>query len=255
MVSADYFNIKVDNYISPVDPSTIIRQCVDGRVRLLLQPVPSRPRYRRPLRYQRLSVSPTIRTPATCRHREWMSRATIDSMPGFSASAASHGANWGQLDLALVGTWLNSRRIEQLPGLGTFNCRGLFGRPAVSPPPRGGTTCGSRGRCPGYCDTLGQLALLRFRRACHPTRTNPFLQGDPVLINARIPAYNYLDLAATWKIYGVELPRRYQQRDGQGSARDRRRRCSRPRSATATPTRAFTTRWARVLFVGATVQF
>ena len=31
---------------------------------------------------------------------------------------------------------------------------------------------------------------------------NPFLQGDPVLINANIPAYNYLDLAATWKVYG-----------------------------------------------------
>ena len=32
MVSADYFNIKVDNYISPVDPSAIIKQCIDGAV-------------------------------------------------------------------------------------------------------------------------------------------------------------------------------------------------------------------------------
>ena len=34
---------------------------------------------------------------------------------------------------------------------------------------------------------------------------NPFLQGDPVVINANIPAYNYLDLAATWKVYGIEF--------------------------------------------------
>jgi hypothetical protein len=49
------------------------------------------------------------------------------------------GRNWGQLDVSLVGTWLNSRRIEQLPGLGTYNCKGLFRLARRSPSLRAST--------------------------------------------------------------------------------------------------------------------
>jgi len=35
--------------------------------------------------------------------------------------------------------------------------------------------------------------------------SNQFLQGDVVTINSAIPAYNYLDLAASWRIGPLQL--------------------------------------------------
>jgi iron complex outermembrane receptor protein len=104
-----------------------------------------------------------------------------------------------------VGTWLNRLRVEHLPGLGSFNCRGLFGPSCGQPTPSWRHNLRLTWTLPGGTATLSANWRYFGSASLSSNTNNPLLQGDPVLINARIPAYNYLDLAATWKIYGVEL--------------------------------------------------
>jgi len=113
--------------------------------------------------------------------------------------------NWGQVDVSLVGKWLNSRRIEQLPGLGTYNCKGLFGLACGQPTPSWRHNMRFTWLSPGGSTTVSANWRYFGSAGLSSNTTNPFLQGDPVQINASIPAFSYLDLAVTWKWHEVEL--------------------------------------------------
>jgi len=204
MVSADYFNIKVDNYIAPVDASTIIKQCVDAASDYFCG-----------LFHRDAATGVLFGTNgylfANNQNTGYLQTSGMDVTgdyrfdAGILGTGRAHGANWGQLDLALVGTWLNSRRIEQLPGLGTFNCRGLFGPTCGQPTPTWRHNLRLTWTLPGGTATLSANWRYFGSTSLSSNTDNPFLQGDPVVINANIPAYNYLDLAATWKVYGIEF--------------------------------------------------
>jgi iron complex outermembrane recepter protein len=252
MLSADYFNIKVDGYINPVDPSAIIRQCVDAASDYFCSLF-----HRDPATGVLFGTNGYLF--ANYQNTGYLQTSGIDVTGDYHFDAGllgfgqSHGADWGQLDLALVGTWLNSRRIEQLPGLGTFNCRGLFGLTCGQPTPSWRHNLRLTWTLPWVAATLSANWRYFGGTELSSNTDNPFLAGDPVLINARIPAYNYLDFAATWKIHGVEL------RGGVNNVLDKD-----PPAIAAGLLSAFGNGntypgvydpMGRVLFVGATVQF
>lgn len=204
VLSADYFDIFVDKYINTVDPSTIINQCIQSGAPYFCNLF-----HRDPTTGVLFGTNGFLY--ANSQNTGYLQTSGVDLTGNYRIDVSSLAfgllgdRNWGWVEVSLVGTWVNSRRIEQLPGLGTYNCKGLFGLTCDEPTPawrhnmrftwispRGNTTLSANWRY------FGSVAL-------SSNTTNPFLQGDPVEINASIPAYSYLDLAATYKWHEVEL--------------------------------------------------
>ena len=119
---------------------------------------------------------------------------------GFDLGNMLPGApDLGSVDVSFVGTWLNSRRVEQLPGLGSYNCVGLFGPTCGQPTPDWRHNVRMTWSSPQRSTTVSANWRYFGSAELSQNSSNEFLQGDPVAINARIAAYSYFDLAATWK--------------------------------------------------------
>jgi iron complex outermembrane receptor protein len=198
VLSADYFNIFVNKYINPVDAPTVINQCVQ-----LSNPYFCNLFHRDPTSGVLFGTNGYI--VATSQNTGYLQTSGLDVTGHYHFDLSPNG-RWGQLDIALVGTWLNSRRIEQLPGLGTYNCAGLFGPTCGQPTPAWRHNMRFTWRLPGAAATTLSANWRYFGSTGLSSNTsNPFLQGDPVAINSSIPAYNYLDLTANWQLGKLEL--------------------------------------------------
>lgn len=190
-VSVDYWNIKVKGYISGIDPETIIDQClVEGN------PFFCGLFHRDPRNGVIFGgdnsgnggylVSTTINT-------GFLHTSGIDV--GVSDSFAI--GRYGKIDASLIGTWLQKQVTNPLPGLGTYDCKGLFGPTCGQPSPewkheaRVTWTPASR-----IVDVSLNWRYIGGTKITN-NQSNPFLSGDPVVINSRIKPYNYFDLAAT----------------------------------------------------------
>jgi outer membrane receptor protein involved in Fe transport len=193
-VSADYFDIYVDGYIDGVDAPTVINQCVQSASDYFCNLF-----HRDPTSGVLFGTNGYI--VATNQNTGYLQTSGVDLTGSYRFDFNDRGT----VDVSLVGTWLNSRRIEQLPGLGSYNCQGLFGPTCGQPtpawrhnmrftwsPPSGGATVSANWRY------FGPTSL-------SSNTDNPFLQGDPVAINSSIAHYSYLDLGGTWKPFNNSL--------------------------------------------------
>jgi outer membrane receptor protein involved in Fe transport len=205
-LSADYFDIFVDHYINAVDAQTIINQCIGGSqyfCNLF---------HRDPITGVLFGTNGYLFANNQNTGYLQTSGADVSGSYRFDVNELGFGRlagrNWGQLELSLVGTWLNSRRIEQLPGLPTYNCKGLFGPTCGEPTPSWRHNVRVTWTAPGGATTVSAFWRYFGSTSLSSNTSDPSLMGDPlhpVVINAAIPAYSYLDLAATWKIHSVEL--------------------------------------------------
>jgi len=203
-VSADYFNIFVNHYIGAVDAGTAINECVQ-----LNSPYFCNLFHRDPASGVLFGTNGYI--VATNQNTGYLQTSGLDVTGNYRVNVGDllfgglRGGNWGKIDFALVGTWLNSRRIEQLPGLGTYNCKGLFGPTCGQPSPSWRHNLRTTWTTPGATATVSANWRYFGSTGLSSNTSNPFLQADPVLINSSIRAYNYLDLAGTYRIKDVEL--------------------------------------------------
>lgn len=184
-LSVDYFNIKVKGYISSIPASLTISQCF------------------------------ATGDPFFCGlfHRDTRSGvlfgeagyvvSTTQNTGSLKTSGIDFGADysvpipWGRLSASFVGTWLNELVNEPLPGLGSYDCKGLFGPTCGQPSPEWRHTARLTFTDD---DHFGSFSVnWRYLGGTKLTNntSNPFLAGDPYVINAKLPAYSYFDLAAT----------------------------------------------------------
>lgn len=184
-LSIDYFNIKVKGYISSIPASLTISQCF------------------------------ATADPFFCGlfHRDTRSGvlfgeagyvvSTTQNTGSLKTSGIDFGADYsvpvpfGRMSASFVGTWLNELVNEPLPGLGSYDCKGLFGPTCGQPSPEWRHTA----RLTFTDDNhFGSVSInWRYLGSTKLTNNtdNPFLAGDPYVINAKLPAYSYFDLAAT----------------------------------------------------------
>jgi iron complex outermembrane recepter protein len=201
-LSADYFDIFVDKYIGAVDAPTVINQCIQSSSDFFCGLF-----HRDPSSGVLFGTSGYI--VATNQNTGYLQTSGVDVTATYrfplGSPALGGGAEreWGFLDVALVGTWLNSRRIEQLPGLGTYNCQGLYGPTCGQPTPSWRHNMRFTWSSPSGAGTISANWRYFGSTALSANTNNPFLQGDFVAINSRIPHFSYLDLAASWKIFGA----------------------------------------------------
>ncbi len=193
-VSLDHFDIKVDHYISTVDPQLAISQCIQAG------------------------------DPYFCSllHRDNTSGGILFGKKGYVIATSVNtgylktngydlnlsyrlGTSHGDIDFNLVGTYLTQLETEPLPGLGLYDCKGLYGGTCGQPSPKWRHTLRTT-----WLPAPGVAVSLNWRYFgsvdLSSNSSNPNLAGTASTLNAKIKAYNYLDLAGTWAIgHGVTL--------------------------------------------------
>jgi iron complex outermembrane receptor protein len=128
---------------------------------------------------------------------------TTQNTGSLKTSGIDVGASWdvdtgvGGIALAFQGTWLDELRNEPLPGLGSYDCKGLFGPTCGQPTPEWRHQARISYTDP---DKIGTISL-NWRYIGGTRLTNntddPFLKSDVYTINAQLPAYSYFDLAGS----------------------------------------------------------
>jgi outer membrane receptor protein involved in Fe transport len=190
--SADYFDIYVDKYIGAVDAPTVINQCIQSANDFFCNLF-----HRDPVSGILYGTNGYII--ANNQNTGHLKTTGADFTSNYHLSLGGDRA-WGSIDFGLVGTWLKSREVEQLPGLGTYDCKGLYGPTCGQPTPSWRHNLRATWS-PSSGNGSVSLNWRYFGSTGLSANTdNQFLHGDYVAINKKISSYTYFDLASSWKL-------------------------------------------------------
>ncbi len=184
-LTVDYYRIKVKDYISSVDPSLAISQCVAASDPFYCGLFTRDPRSGALFGSNGYIVSTTYNTGS-------LKTSGIDLTADYTLGIGA----LGKLNLNMVGTRLISQESEPLKGLGSYDCKGLFGYTCGQPNPKWRHVMRTTWQMPQGANVsvswrhIDQVQLSSLS-------TNTFLAGTPSVINRKISAYNYIDLAGT----------------------------------------------------------
>lgn len=193
-LTVDYFNIKIEDYIGAVDAQTVIAQCLEMG---------------NPFFCSLFHRDPTIGVlfgndgyiVATNQNTGYLKTSGLDIQTNYMLELEDLlDRDWGRVDFSLIGTWLLEREIEQLPGLGSYDCKGLFGPTCGQPNPNWRHQLRTTWSPPWVDATLSVNWRHLGSVKLSSNTDNPFLSGTPNIVNAKIDAYNYIDLAATYTL-------------------------------------------------------
>ena len=187
-LSIDYFDIKVRDYISSIPGSLTISQCIATGDPFFCSLFHRDPRTGVLFGEQGYVVSTTQNTGS------------------LKTSGVDVGANYafdtgiGGFSASFIGTWLKELRNEPLPGLGSYDCVGLFGPTCGQPSPE----WRHQARI-SWSDTTDIASVSLNWRYIGGTKLtsntdDPFLAGPAYILNASLPAYSYFDLTMTAKV-------------------------------------------------------
>ncbi|MFZ5718768.1 MAG: TonB-dependent receptor domain-containing protein [Pseudomonadota bacterium] len=205
-ISADWFDIKVKDYIGLIGADLIVNQCVttqdpffcdliqrDGQGSLFLSP-------------QGFVTDTTLNTGA-------LRTKGIDVNASYRTEFDSLGLEgWGGLTFSFVGTWLDSLEIQPLPGFDYYDCAGYYGTICsvagglTSPNPEWRHKARVTWRTPlEYGDWFHDFSLsLQWRHfskvtldaySDDPQLNNPGLQYESDRV---LGSRDYFDLTASW---------------------------------------------------------
>jgi outer membrane receptor protein involved in Fe transport len=183
-VSFDWFDIKIKNLISIVDPGTTVNNCFFGGVAS--------------------SCALITRNPGN--GRLWTGTGVVDAINtnigGLETSGVDVNANYrrhvgdmGVVTFNLVGTWLDKLKTNQGPGRLTFDCVGDFGGACGTPNPEW------RHRFRVGWETPWSVDLsLTWRYYSSVDQTNAAAKPVTGKLDSTLPAENYFDLAGSWHV-------------------------------------------------------
>jgi outer membrane receptor protein involved in Fe transport len=184
--TVDYWNIKVDGDINSLAPALVLNQCVFAGQ--FCDAV-----HRDALGTLWLSGGGFIT--ATNRNLGVTKTDGIDVTLDYTRSFERYGS----LGITFTGSWLHHFVTEPVPGLGSYDCAGLYGVICGTPLPRW------RNVATGLWNTpWSWSAGLRWRyyasASIDASSSNPQLSGPFFPVDASIGAQNYIDLFGQWNI-------------------------------------------------------
>jgi outer membrane receptor protein involved in Fe transport len=200
----DYFDIKVDGFISGIDPSTTLSECYGASATAASQAFFCPLVHRNALHqvYGNGYVS------ALGTNTGFLSTKGWDLEGNYNANFDDWGLNgWGGISFNFLGTLTNSNEEEPLPGLGVYNCTGRYGDTCGEPQPRWRHKLRVTWSAPWDFDVSLDWRHLGGSKL-DSNSTNPLLGGGGAIdpYDASIPAYDYFDLAVDWTVKeGVQL--------------------------------------------------
>ncbi len=185
-LTVDYFHIKVKDYISSVDPSLAISQCVAGGDPFYCGLFTRDPRSGAIFGTNGYIVSTTYNTGS-------LTTSGVDITADYTFGIGA----LGKLNVNLVGTRLIEQASEPLAGLGSFDCKGLYGYTCAQPNPTWRHAMRATWQIP-----QGASVSVAWRHTdsvkLSSLADNSFLdQNAKSNINRKISAYDYIDLAGT----------------------------------------------------------
>ncbi|HZZ31081.1 MAG TPA: TonB-dependent receptor [Phenylobacterium sp.] len=127
-VSVDYFNIKVDQFISGLGANLIINQCLSTQNPFFCGLVHREPGN------NSLWLDPTGFIQDTTLNTGSLQTDGVDINVSYRSDLSSLGlGDNGSLSATLVGTWLDSLKTQPLPGGPSYDCKGLYGTVCAGP--------------------------------------------------------------------------------------------------------------------------
>jgi iron complex outermembrane receptor protein len=207
-VSADYFNIKIDQIITIVGADFTLSQCLADPTSI----APSGQTYcslvhrdptNNPLRRGSLWLSPNGYVVDLNQNLGFTRTDGVDFFVGYDMDTKSmFGSNWGRVYFAMNGTWLHQLTTQPLagPNQPSYNCTGLHGNVCGTPSPEW------RHKIRATWDTPINLSLsaqYRFISSVGLDVNDPqpalFSAGSPAT-DLRLGARHYLDVFASYAI-------------------------------------------------------
>lgn len=184
--SIDYFNIKVEDVVGNAPPTILLQQCLDnGSFCNLI--------HRDAL--GTLWLTPAARIEATNLNLGKLKTSGFD----VTASYNFRIQNYGKVNVNLVGTYLKEFITEPIPGLGDYDCAGLFGATCGTPLPEWRHKVRATWSTPWNVDLA--LSWRYFREVKNDaSSSNPLLSGSVPAIDDKMKAMNYIDIAGTWNV-------------------------------------------------------
>ena len=185
VVSIDYFNIRVSDYISTIDPALIASQCVS-----------TSSTYYCGLFHRNHDAGGIIfgnggYVTSTNLNTGHLKTSGID----LGASYRFNTEGWGGFEFNLLGTMLFNKVTQPLPDSGSFDCKGYYGPSCGEPQPAWRHTLRTTWLIP---DTSAELSLnwRYFGGVTVSTwSNNPYLAGDHYVLGGHIADYSWFDLA------------------------------------------------------------
>jgi iron complex outermembrane receptor protein len=183
----DYYTIEVEDVISNAPPVTILNQCLDTGDPTFCS------------RIQRDALG-TL----------WLQgsfiEATLQNLSKWKTSGVDVAVNWthslgrnGSLGLNFVGTYLQEFKQENIPGLGEYDCAGLYGNTCLLPLPEWRHKVRATWVTPWNVDLA--LTWRHFGKVLlDTTSSNPLLSGTVNAVDRELGRQNYIDLAGSWAI-------------------------------------------------------
>ncbi|KQN35755.1 TonB-dependent receptor [Sphingomonas sp. Leaf407] len=191
-LSVDYFNIKVKDYIGSIPVPLAISQCVSTGDPFFCSLFSRNPRTGSLFGGDATTAGYIT---STTQNTGSLSTSGVDVGLNYSGKTAI-----GRMDVNFVGTWLRDLTTQPLPGLASYDCKGLFGATCGQPSPEW------RHQARFSYTTADDFATLSLNwRYIGGTKlslntSDPSLTGATYVVNAEIPAYNYFDLAASFMV-------------------------------------------------------
>ena len=194
-MSLDYYRIKVDGYIGSIDPALTIKQCVATGNPFFCDLFHRDPR-------SGVLFGTDGYVVATTQNTGYLKTDGIDINANYAVGIGS----MGRLSFDLVGSYVLHQITEPLPGLGTYDCVGLFGPSCGQPNPHWRHTMRTTWQMPWSNATLSINWRHKGPAEITNNQDNSLLSGTPYVYGAKIKSYDYFDLAGTVKVLdGVSL--------------------------------------------------
>jgi iron complex outermembrane receptor protein len=121
-ISADYFNIKVDQFIAGIGATLILNQCVNTSNPIFCNLVHREPGN------NSLFIDPTGFVQDTTLNTGSLKTTGVDLNVNYHTDLSNIGlGDNGSVSVSMVGTWLESLITQPLPGGPSYDCKGLYG--------------------------------------------------------------------------------------------------------------------------------
>jgi outer membrane receptor protein involved in Fe transport len=201
--SADYFNIKVDQFISNIGATLELNQCISTGSPFFCNLVHRDANGSLFLTNQGFVQDTTLNTGS-------LKTTGIDFNVAYRTDLSNIGlGDNGSISASLVGTWLDTLITQPLPGGPSFDCKGLYGVNCGIPAPEWRHKARITWNTPyAYGDWVKSLSLSAqwryFSKAtldaydANPQLNNP---GNQLPNERTLDAQNYIDLTANFTVH------------------------------------------------------
>jgi iron complex outermembrane recepter protein len=203
-LSADYFNIKVNQFIGTVGENLILSQCITTQSPTFCSLVHREPGN------NSLFLDPTGYVQDTTLNTGSLKTMGVDFNLAYRTDLSVIGlGDNGSINVSLVGTWLDSLQTEPLPGGPSYDCKGLYGTVCGVPAPEWRHKARLTWNTPwSYGDWMKSLSFSAQWRyfgkvTLDAYQTNPLLNNPGIQYESdrTLGSRSYLDLTANFTVH------------------------------------------------------